>query len=350
MLRLAHSTGHRAAGATAVLLDGSGSARRVDRRARELVGALVPDEDVFVSRAPEDAERIAETVVARRYRTVFTGGGDGTFVSWVNQILDRAERRRAPAPRFGVLGLGAREALAKVAGARRQVGDLERYLRGEVTHTRKLHLLECEGRRTPFAGVGLDAAVVADREWMRRTLDRTPLRAVTGGLPALALSLALRSAPRSVLEGRAPYCEVMSTGDEAYRLDAWGNHLGPPIRRGELLYAGPCTLAVAGTVPYFAGLRAFPFAAARPGMMQLRVVTRIPLRDAVAGVRRIWAGDFAHPGLLDFHAEEVAITFERPVPLQVGGAAQGRREEVTFGMAPSVLDLLDFRGAGGQVH
>ena len=32
-------------------------------------------------------------------RTVFTGGGDGTFVSWVNHILDRAEPPSAPAPR-----------------------------------------------------------------------------------------------------------------------------------------------------------------------------------------------------------------------------------------------------------
>lgn len=329
----------------AVLLNAK--AKRVNAGVRRAVERVVAPHDVYMSQSADEARSIADAVIARRYATVFTGGGDGTFIGWVNHILDRAEERDQPAPRFGVLALGTGNALAEVVGARPagHVADLAAFTSG-ASRTRRLELLTCDGRRTPFAGVGIDAAVLNDYCWMKERLGSAGLGRVATGLPGYALSIALRSMPRQLLERRPSYCEIVNAGRPAYRLDGRGRQAGPAIAEGELLYAGPCMMAAASTVPYYGfGLRAFPFAEARPGAMQLRVATQLPVASLVWNLGQVWAGEFSHPALLDFHVERVSIQFERPVPLQIGGDAEGWREQVSFAMAPAPVELVDFGAA-----
>src|SRR5439155_9102988 len=90
-------------------------------------------------------------------------------------------------PRFGVLKLGTGNAVAGLAGASsRRVGVVEDILRarsGEVAGTQKLHLLSVDGKRAPFAGLGIDAKVLNDYVDLRRALGQGPLRfAGVGGL------------------------------------------------------------------------------------------------------------------------------------------------------------------------
>jgi diacylglycerol kinase family enzyme len=329
----------------AVLLNAN--AKLVNRNVRRTLEGVVPEKDLFLSRSPDEAISIAETVLARRYETVFTGGGDGTFVSWVNHIVGQAERRALPVPRFGVLALGTGNAVAEVVGARpaAHVEALAAFTSG-ATRLRRLDLLTCEGRRTPFAGVGVDAAILNDYCWLKGVLGETALRRLATGASGYALSVALRSAPRYLFERRPSYCEVVNVGRPAFRLDSRGRQVGPAIRRGELLYAGPCMMAAASTVPFYGfGLRVFPFAESRPGMMQLRIATQLGVPTVLLNLGRIWSGDFEHPGLLDFHADRVAIQFERPVPIQVGGDAEGWRETVTFEMDGPPVEMVDFTAA-----
>jgi diacylglycerol kinase family enzyme len=326
----------------AVLLNAN--AKAVNAQVRRALSLVVPDEHLFLSKSHEEASAIAEEVVSRRYGTVFTGGGDGTFVGWVNRILESAERRAARPPRFGVLALGTGNAVAEMVGAtpRRHAQDLARFVRGEGS-VRRLDLLTCEGRRTPFAGVGIDAAVLNDYIWLKDRLQGTPLRRLGLGMSGYGLAVALRSAPRALLQRRPSYCEIVNVGRPAWRLDGKGARIGRPIPHGELLYAGPCMLAAASTVPYYGlGLRAFPYTGSAHGMMQLRVATSIGVPTLLMSIPSIWSGAFAHEGLLDFHAERVALRFERPVPLQVGGDAEGWRDSLTFGMAASPVEIVDF--------
>jgi diacylglycerol kinase family enzyme len=244
-----------------------------------------------------------------------------------------------------VLALGTGNAVAGMVGAspRRHAQDLARFVRGEVGTVRRLDLLTCEGRRTPFAGVGIDAAVLNDYIWLKERLAGTPLRKLGVGMPGYGLAVALRSAPRVLRERRPSYCEIVNLGRRAWRLDARGARVGAPIPHGELLYSGPCMLAAASTVPYYGlGLRAFPHAGSAEGMMQLRVATRIAVPTLLLNLPSIWSGAFAHEGLLDFHAERVGLRFERPMPLQVGGDAEGWRDELLFSMAASPVELVDF--------
>jgi diacylglycerol kinase family enzyme len=335
---------HPASGGVAVLLNSR--AKAVTKSVLRTLSLIVPREDLFLSNSDQEAAEIADWVVARRYQTVFTGGGDGTFVAWINRIIDAAERRHQRAPRFGVLALGTGNAVAEMVGAtpRRHARDLSRFLAGEFSGTRHLDLVSCEGRRTPFAGVGIDAAILNDYLWVKDQLAGTPLQALGCGAAGYGLAVALRSGPRSLLARRPAYCEIVNTGRQAWRLDDQGCRVGPVIGPGELLYAGPCMMAGASTVPFYGlGMRIFPHAGKARGLMALRVVSDLAVSTMLLNLHRIWSGDFAHDKVLDFHADQVALRFERPVPLQIGGDAEGWRETVTFGMAPSAVELVDFR-------
>ena len=74
----------------------------------------------------------------------------------------------------------------------------------------------------------------------------------------------------------------------------------------------------------------------------LAFLAAIDVSTLLLNLPRIWSGDFAHEGLLDFHADRVALRFDRPMPLQVGGDAEGWRDEVTFGMAANPVEIVDF--------
>jgi diacylglycerol kinase family enzyme len=327
----------------AVLL--TGNAKAVNDRVRDSLASVLPVENLFFTKCPEEAGRIAEQVVDRGFHTVFTGGGDGTFVAWVNRILEIAERRPARPPRFGVLALGTGNAVAENLGAdpRRHTRDLVRYLRGEIGGVRKLPLLACCGRRTPFAGVGVDAAILNDYNWVKSRLAETPLAGLGVGVAGYGLAVALRSAPRYLRERRPGYCEVVNAGRSAWRLDRRGNRIGRAVEHGELLYAGPCALASASTVPtYGLGLRIFPFAESAPGMFQLRVASRVPVAEVLLQLPRLFSGEFEHEGLHDFSAERVSLRFERPMPLQIGGDAEGWCDALDFAMAPGAVEVVDF--------
>ena len=69
----------------AVLLNPN--AKCVSAAVRGAIANVVAPEDIFISHDEDDARAIARTVVERGYRTVFTGGGDGTFMGFLNKIL-----------------------------------------------------------------------------------------------------------------------------------------------------------------------------------------------------------------------------------------------------------------------
>ncbi|GAC1341110.1 MAG: hypothetical protein NVSMB23_12210 [Myxococcales bacterium] len=347
----------------AILLNAN--ARAVSDSLRRELESFVPPEDVYFSRSFDDARAIARTVLDRGYRTVLTGGGDGTFVGYANCILEEAARgagngrsrggaalKLAPLPRrlprFGVLKLGTGNALAEFSGASaRRVGVVEDILRaqsGEVAGTRELHLLEHDGKCAPFAGLGLDAAVLNDYVQVKSSLKTGKLRlAGIGGL-GYFWAVAGRTIPRFLLEREVPNVEVVNLGAPAQQIGADGVAIGRPIARGEILYRGPCRIAAAGTVPcYGFGFRIFPHALRSPGRFQLRL-TALSVPRLIANVPAIWRGQ-TPAGILDFHCEKAAIRFDREMPLQVGGDAEGYRREAILTMAPEPLELLDFRPA-----
>ena len=355
------------AGAEKVAVLLNANARCVSESLKRELENFVPPEDLFYSRSFEDARGIARQVLDRGYRTVLTGGGDGTFVGYVNCLFEEAVLPRAAAthgalrlaplpshavrlPRIGVLKLGTGNSLADFTGASaRRIGVVEDILRarsGEVSKSRPLHLLSHEGKRAPFAGLGIDAAVLNDYVRLKESVKGGKLQFVgTGGLGYFC-SVVGKTIPKYAMSRGVPNVEVIHLGAAAQQIGPDGKPLGREIEHGEILYKGPCKMAAAGTVPnYGFGFQIFPYATRAPGRFQLRL-TAISVPTILANLRTLWRGGTPPGGVLDFHCEKALIRFDRDMPLQVGGDAEGYRREVVFEMSERPLDLLDFRDRG----
>ena len=345
----------------AVLLNAN--ARSVSEKLRRELEGFVPSDDLFYSRTFDEARSIARTVLSRGYRTVLTGGGDGTFVCFANCILDAAQRsevasvshggaalrlspQRLALPRFGVLKLGTGNAVAGMSGASgRRVGVVEDILRarsGEVAGTRRLHLLSVDGKRAPFAGCGIDAKLLNDYVDLKKKLAAGPLAFASHGGLGYFCSVTGKTIPHYLFTRGVPQIEVVNLGGPCTQVGPDGQPVGREIAHGEILYKGACKMAAAGTVPFYGfGFTMFPHALRAPGRFQLRV-TAIGVPKILANLRKIWKGG-TPTGILDFHCEKVLVRWSREMPLQIGGDAEGYRREVVIGMSDLPVDLIDFR-------
>ena len=83
----------------------------------------------------------------------------------------------------------------------------------------------------------------------------------------------------------------------------------------------------------------FPHATRWPGRFQLRVVNMNALECAV-NVPAVWRGTCTHPGLLDYYVDRARVVVEDAVPYQLGGDARGYRNELTFGLARSTVQMV----------
>ncbi len=304
--------------------------------------------DLYVSRSPLDARRIASAVVEGGYHTVFLGGGDGTFMGFADEVLNLAARKRVSRlPHFGVLKLGTGNGLAAWVNASGVqsggiVDDVLRARSGEVPGYRPLELLSVEGRRAPFASLGLDAQLLNDYVWLKQRVSGSWLSRLLTGSRGYAAAVLLRTLPQALLRPTTVECEIRNTAaTPALRLGADGQRLAS-IAPGEVLFRGPAMLAAASTIPYYGyGIRMFPLAGTQPGTMHLRVGVVEPL-SVVANVGRMWHGEWFPPGVHDFLASSVEVHFEQEVPFQLGGDAAGQRSALSLSVAPERLSLLDF--------
>jgi diacylglycerol kinase family enzyme len=330
----------------AVLLNAH--ARKVTPRVLRALSHVVPRGDLYVSRSVLDARRIAHTVVERGYDTVFLGGGDGTFMGFADEVLNLAANRRlGRLPHFGVLKLGTGNGLAALVNASSVRGggivdDVLRARAGEVPGYRPLDLLSVEGRRAPFAGLGVDAQLLNDYVWLKESVAGGWLSRLLTGSRGYAAAVLLRTLPQALFRELAVGCELRNQGTTpAYRLGPDGQPL-QAFAPGEVFYRGPAMIAAASTIPFYGyGVRLFPFAGRSPGMMHLRVGVVRPL-SVVAHLGSMWRGTWFPPGVQDFLTAGVEARFDRPVPFQLGGDAAGERTAVTFSVAPERVSLVDF--------
>ena len=229
----------------AVLLNAN--ARKVTSKVQRALSHVVPEGDLFLSRSELDARRIAQTVVDRRYHTVFLGGGDGTFTGFVNEILNQVELRRrhhsaTHAPRFGVLKLGTGNSLAALVHSSSTRGDgiLDDVLRaraGEVPGYKSVDLLMVEGRRAPFAGLGMDGKLLNDYIWVKSHLGHGLLKKMLTGVGGYFSAAAFKTLPHYLTNPLWVECEVINgQRAEAYRVGPDGNPVGAAIAPGQTLF------------------------------------------------------------------------------------------------------------------
>jgi diacylglycerol kinase family enzyme len=316
----------------------NGRARQVTEDLVEVLDQLVHSGDLYVSRDLEEADRIAETILDRGYRTVLTGGGDGTFVQMVTRIVRGARERGVPPPRFGLLKLGTGNALAWVLGSQSPKGkgivaDLGR-LRTEGG-SRSLRLLDVEGLLTPFAGLGVDATCLDHYARTKELLARRRLtRGLSSGAPAYLLAIVGRSLPEFVLRPH-PHVRVVNEGAEAVLMGP-GDKVAARFEPGAVLFDGPSRIVCMSTIPYWGfGARVFPFADEREDRFSLRVAD-ITSTEVARHIRGLWRGTYRSPTIQDFLVERVSIHYEDDMPLQVGGDVVGRRRVVHAALSEAI--------------
>ena len=331
-------------GADRVAVVVNGNAKQVTEDLVDILDQIVQSGDLFVSRSLEEGAEIARTIVRRGYPTVLTGGGDGTFVQMVTMIVREADRAGEKPPRFGLLRLGTGNALAWVLGAqspkhRGVIADLGR-LRKEGG-SRGLRLLEVEGQLSPFAGLGIDAIALHDYNTTKALLSRFPVtRPLSSGGPAYLISIVGKSIPGYLLKPH-PRVRVTNLGEPALLLDDDGR-VARELGAGELLYEGPSRMVAMSTIPYWGfGARIFPYAEDRDDRFSLRVVDIDPVQ-VVFGIRKIWKGTYRSKTVHDFLCERVAIHYDDPRPMQIGGDSIGPRTDVEVRLAPRRLEVVDY--------
>lgn len=325
------------------------NARRVTDKVLKRLLHAVEGHDLFVSRSELDARRISKEVVERGYSVVFLGGGDGTFMGFINEIMHQVSLRPGQlAPRFGVLRLGTGNAVASLvkASSLKNDGILDDVLRarsGEAPNFREVDLLLVDGKRAPFAGLGLDGRVLNDYIALKQTMPEA-VWSKLGGMSGYAAAVALKTLPALLTQGGGKVEAEVLNGHAgvAYRLAPDGRPRGEPIAPGGVLYRGPLMMAAAGTVPYYGyEMKMFPFAGKRRGMMNLRI-GNVPATSILANLRGLFMGTWFPDGLLDFHARDVTIRFAKPMPLQVSGDAAGYRESLRLSVSAEPVKLVDF--------
>ena len=322
----------------------NGNAKQVTDELVQTLDQLVQSGDLYVSRSLEEGRDIARTIVDREYRTVLTGGGDGTFMQMVSWITQEADAQQKAWPRFGFLRLGTGNALAWVLGAQNTKGkgviaDLAR-IRAD-TGSRKLRLLEVGGGLSAFAGLGVDSISLEHHEQTKEWMLRTPLvRKFATASVTYAASITTRSVPRFLTQ-KHPHVRIVNEGGDAI-------HMGPDDRpgrtfeKGEVIYDGPSQMVSASTIPYWGfGARVFPFANEREDRFHLRMAD-VDSMEVVRNWAGFWKGTYRSPNILDVLVDRVSIHYDTPMPLQIGGDLAGMHKRVEMALASRPIDVVDF--------
>jgi diacylglycerol kinase family enzyme len=329
-------------GRVAVLLNAN--AKRVNERVRQDFARIVPSEDLFFSRSFEEAEDIASTLIQRRYDVVMAGGGDGTIVHTMNNLIRAADRAahgmvRPPLPDLGILRLGTGNGLAAACGAKKPIEDTLRVLSGKGPRARPLSLIEEVGGRVfPFASLGYDAQLLNDFQDLVAESQTDLSRAFHKSLPGYFYALFSRTVPKE-LQGEKARIRVVSSG-RASMLDPTTDE-EVPLAPGATLFEGVARSVAMGTTPYYGyELKIFPFAERRSDRFHLRVSTAgIP--QLLFNLPSVWKGTFRSPDVVDFLVEGVRIESSTPLAYQSAGDARGQQTSLDLRLSPRTFRVLD---------
>lgn len=348
------------------------NAKKVTPRLRARVEEKVRGADIYYSRSVEEGRTIARRILSEGYSAVLTGGGDGTFIQMVNELYRLTQRldvgrqsqgevlsldrqRTSPIrgqrrtwlpqdmPQVGILRLGTGNAVANVVSAGDYIKDIQKIQgvmeQGRAPDAVRIPVMEAERQVFPFAGLGWDGAVLNDYMSLKERFAGTPLEALVKSAAGYILAAALRTAPRLMVEP-SPRVEITCV-DESFALDSSGRRVarfGP----GDVMYRGPANMVCFGTVPFIgARVKLFPHATTLDAF-QMRVV-RITSAEAFLNLPRQWFGRYHSPRIHEFHVRRARLSFDRPVPYQLGGDAMGSRQMLEVGLSTHPLDVVDFK-------
>ncbi len=321
----------------AVLINGN--ALGGTEKAARWVKQYLPDARLALTQSAAEARQwLDEEIRPRPPQLLLGGGGDGTIIG----LLDELRRLKVPFPTLGVLPLGTGNAWAHVLEAPPLREAVQRVARIEdgVLPSRTYSLVEIQGRLAHFAGTGWDAEVVSDYQAQLRT----PPMGIRGppGLGGYLAALLSRTVPRHLLFKQPLQVRLENLGVPAQTFDDAGTLVDVGSgASGEVLYEGRAGVAgVATTTEYGFGVKAFPHAHRVPGRLSARVYAA-GVVEALLHVPWLLRGKEV-PHMHDFFLTRGKMSFDRAVPLQIGGDLAGMCREFEFALATETVRLLDW--------
>ncbi len=340
----------------AVLLNRN--ARRVTPFLTREIEAIVGPSHVYQSDTLDEAEGCCREIVQRGYGTVVCGGGDGTLMQAVNMVqryLGEANAWRTERftrfgewqallaqPRFAALKLGTGNGMSQVVGSHHPTWDLKRIVDYAPMRTQSVPLIEMDGERFFFGGMGYDSVILDDYNWIKSRAKNRLFKALMQNVSGYLIAVFGRTIPR-MLTGRVDKIEarVVNLG-RAYYVDPRRGDVLQEVPAGEVLFEGDCRIIAAGTTPFFGyGFRVFPFARMSPDLMQLRIGKTGPMR-LLPFLPSLWRGTYRNPDqMFDFLVERVSVELKTPYPFQHSGDAQGMRDRLDLHLADDKLELVD---------
>ncbi len=308
------------------------NAKSVTKKLLTKLSALIPKEDLYLSKNLLDAERNIQAIMDKGYAYVFCGGGDGTVVSAINLLKAYAkEHPHARVLPIGILGLGTGNALARFLHAQNPEEDIKAILSGKPIKQKMVSMIESDsGQLTPFAGIGYDGELMNDFDSVKQVFFDSPFRKPMSSVFGFAVAGFLRTLPRQL--GKNLPVVKLTSSEPSYRIEQInGVDTEVRIEKGEVLYNDVAPLICVGTIPWVGyGLTLFPFATKRPGYMHLRV-SAVPLSVCLSNLYpSIWHGNFRHKKLFDFLVKDVVIESSQSLPYQIGGDAMGYKKHLHF--------------------
>lgn len=314
------------------------NARKVNARTIRNLKRQAPHAEIFVTKNLEDAEKAFHKVANGRFDLLFTGGGDGTVCHAVTRVSELCQGRKAP--NIGVLPLGTGNAIASFLDSPKVE---ECIARAGLATRERFSFPSAKGtwgeRKAAFGGFGWDA-VVLDHYYRWRDYCKKSkwTNWLAEGLPAYLLSGLGWAVPKMLLSPPRWEIKIVNRGAEAYRINQDGT-LGTVITPGEVIYEGPAQFCSFGSCPYFGfKLKALPYAASHPHLMQLRVADLSPIKP-VLKFAQMWQGTYRHERLWDFLAQDFSVELSGKAAIQLGGDIVGREShfEVSFTEPASLL-------------
>jgi len=359
-------------GTFAVLLNIN--ARGVSKKVRDTISQIVPEEDLFISHSELEAETHAHEIIKRRYKGVFSGGGDGSLILLVNLLWENVIKLNEELssgsnaairdgykgtgdiviepyrfPFLGILKLGTGNGWASVVGSKKGVEQLKYVLAGGDLKFTPFDLIFTENRRFHFSGLGWDAAILNDYIDFKKLGNRFPyLKKYLASLPGYISSMMIRTIPREltkqILNLKQSRCEIVNRGARVFRIEGGGRPVPVRFGRGDRIFSGNVNVVGVATTPnYGFNLKAFPYAMTMPGMMNLRII-QAGIPELIMNAGPIWNGVYCSPKIHDFLVSDVEIFFSASMPLQIGGDAEGMRDYIRYKVVPDAVRTLDFIG------
>ena len=329
----------------AVLLNGN--ARGVTPSTLKCIAQALPEAHVSLSHNFSEAHEIARKILTHSHAPVLFGGGDGTFMGFLEAFLKASKQLGKPLPELGLLRLGTGNAIARWAGQTRGGKHALLQALAHISAKNKrsyknLNLVEVEGRMAPFAGAGLDGKLLGDYVRFKERSSQKPWKRVASGMKGYLTSATFQTIPYYLKHSTQTHCQIQNLGETAHRVHPDGS-LGPRLPKGALLYEGMASMVAVGTIPFYGyGIRMFPFAELLPRGMHLRILHLSSIPRLLLNLYPLWKGRWFPQGMYDFVVDNVMLSCAKPMACQVGGDAVGERTRMQLKLSEISIPLIHF--------